>query len=104
MGFLPKRPYHTAVVDTQRFGFNILVHNLAKANPALATGVLLALLSRPSPDLFTVTVFQEMQKKIERERGEIEAFLSKIHAERSREPYCGREGYGNQNLRNSAER
>src|SRR6516162_5181472 len=28
MGFLPKRPYHTAVVDSQGFGFNILVHRL----------------------------------------------------------------------------
>jgi hypothetical protein len=25
MGFLRKRPYHTAVVDSQRFGFKILV-------------------------------------------------------------------------------
>ena len=38
VGFLPKRPYHTAVVDSQGFGFNILVHRLTKANPALATG------------------------------------------------------------------
>src|SRR6516225_9951291 len=28
MGFLPKRPYHTAVIDSQGFGFNILVHRL----------------------------------------------------------------------------
>jgi hypothetical protein len=28
MGFLPKRPYHTAVVDSQGFVFNILVHRL----------------------------------------------------------------------------
>jgi hypothetical protein len=28
MGFLPKRPYHTTVVDSQGFGFNILVHRL----------------------------------------------------------------------------
>jgi hypothetical protein len=30
MGFLPKRPYHTAVVDSQGFGFYILVHRLTK--------------------------------------------------------------------------
>src|SRR6516165_226474 len=42
MGFLPKRTYHTAAVDSQGFGFNILVHRLTKANPTLATGFLLA--------------------------------------------------------------
>jgi hypothetical protein len=29
MGFLPKRSYHTAVVDSWGLGFNILVHRLA---------------------------------------------------------------------------
>src|SRR6516225_5104529 len=28
MGFLPKRPYQTAVIDSQGIGFNILVHRL----------------------------------------------------------------------------
>src|SRR6516165_11117369 len=45
MRFLPKRPYNTAVVDSQRFGFNFLVHDLTNANLALVTGFLLALVS-----------------------------------------------------------
>ena len=45
MGFLPKRPYHPAVVDSQGFGFNVPVHGLTNTNPALVTGFSLALLS-----------------------------------------------------------
>ena len=45
MRFLPKRPYNMVVVDSQRFGFNFLVHGLTNANPPLVTGFLLALVS-----------------------------------------------------------
>jgi hypothetical protein len=30
MGFLPKRPYYRAFVDSWGFGFNILVHRLTQ--------------------------------------------------------------------------
>jgi hypothetical protein len=34
VGFLPNGPYDTAVVDSQGFGFNILIHRLARADAA----------------------------------------------------------------------
>jgi len=46
MGFLPKRPYNTAVVDSDGVGCNILNHGLGAS--CLATEFLLGLLSGPS--------------------------------------------------------
>jgi hypothetical protein len=45
--FLAKRPYDTTVVEFHRVGSNILFHRLTKAHPAVAPGVLLALLPEP---------------------------------------------------------
>ena len=48
VGFLPKRMYKTAVVDSHGVSCNTVCHRLTIGHPALATEGLLALLSGPS--------------------------------------------------------